>query len=584
VLPLLAILLIAAPAATPPQAPDRPAAPASHIRFVDRSDAAGITMKTVNGDPDRVYIIDTLGSGSAMFDYDLDGDLDIYIANGSLLEPFPPGQDPLAVLYRNDGGLKFTDVTSGSGLELAYWGFGVTAGDFDNDGDPDLYVTAWGPNHLFMNNGDGTFTDIAAAAGVDHDGWGTSTAFFDYDLDGLLDLFVVNYVDFDPAKIPAKNDPDSPCIFRGMNVECGPHGLTPSVDILYHNNGDGTFSDVSRKAGILSDEGYFGLGIVTVDLDGDGLQDALVANDSSPNNFYRNQGDGTFIDEGVMSGFAYSSDGREQAGMGIYSADLDEDGDLDMFVTNFSHDYSTLQINEGGGFLEDASLRLGLVEPTVRSLSWGAMLLDLDNDGDLDIFTANGHVYPEVDAADMGTSYRQRNQIFENLGNLQFREMMPSEDGENPVGLEHADLHRGVAGGDLDEDGDIDLFVTVQNGQPRLLINETTSQGGWLRVRLVGHASNRDAVGARVTVRGGGRSWVAERQGGGSYLSASDPALHFGLGGVKKVDEITIRWPSGTVQSVQPAGINRSILVEEPPAAASGGGERKPLSTMDDPS
>jgi enediyne biosynthesis protein E4 len=552
----------------------------SAIRYVDRTEGSGITIRTMNGDPTRKYIIETLGSGSALFDYDNDGDLDLFVVNGSALEPIPADQRPFQTLYRNDGKGHFTDVSAAAGVRDFFWGFGVAAGDYDNDGDIDLYVTAWGPNRLYRNNSDGTFTEVARESGVDDDRFGTSAAFLDYDGDGALDLFVANYVTFDPAKIPVRGDPNSPCNFRGLVVMCGPHGLPGAVDILYHNNGDGTFTDVTAAAGLYMGGTYYGLGVTASDIDGDGRIDILVANDSTPNHLYRNQGGGRFVDDAIMSGFAYSNDGREQAGMGIDTGDVDGDGDLDVFVTNFSHDYSTLRQNDGSGFLEDISVRVGLAEPTLRSLGWGTMLVDMDNDGDLDIFIANGHVYPEVDKADIGTTYLQRCQIFENLGNLTFRELIPSPDPTQDGGLGRKAVHRGVAGGDIDGDGDIDLLVTVMNDRPRLLVNESNG-GSWLTVRLVGRASNRDAVGARVTVRAGDRAWVSERRGGGSYLSASDPRVHFGFGGVNELTSLEVRWPSGRRQLVDHPPLNQFLTLVEPdaPESADDGAKSAPGKT-----
>jgi len=547
-------------------------APIPGIRFVERARSAGIQFETVNGNPARNYIIETLGSGAAMLDYDLDGDLDLYVVNGSRLDPSEPGKEPLPRLYRNDGKGLFADVTAASGLQAPFWGFGAATGDYDNDGDPDLYVTAWGPDHLYRNDG-GTFTDVSSQALVRDDRLGSSAAFVDYDNDGALDLFVANYVTFDPTKVPKKGDTGSPCNFRGLTVMCGPHGLQGAVDFLYHNNGDGTFSDVAAAAGLYMGGTYYGLGIVTGDFDGDGRVDILVANDSTPNHFYRNLGDGKFSDDALIAGFAYSNDGREQAGMGIDAADIDSDGDLDVFVTNFSHDYDTLRLNDGKGYLEDVSVRLGLVEPTIRTLGWGTLLFDIENDGDIDIFLANGHVYPEVEEADIGTEYRQRNQIFENLGGLKLAETFPVPGGS----LGNVDLHRSVAGGDIDGDGDIDLFVTVLNGQPELLVNES-ARGSWLGVRLVGRASNRDGVGARLVVRAGGRTWMAERAGGRSYLAASDPRVHFGLGAVRRIDSVDVVWPSGIKQSIVAPPMDAVLTIEEPerPAANSASAKTEP--------
>ncbi|MGH9868376.1 MAG: CRTAC1 family protein [Candidatus Polarisedimenticolia bacterium] len=547
------------------------------IEFVDRTVESGITLRTTNGHPDRSYIIDTLGSGVALLDYDTDGDMDLYFANGSSLE-IPAGSEPPGALYRNEGQGRFTDVTRQAGLDLPTWGFGATAGDFDNDGDPDLLVTAWGPDRLFRNEGDGTFRDVAAQAGVADPRWGTGAAFFDQDGDGLLDLYVANYVTFDAAKIPARGDPNSPCTFRGLTVMCGPHGLPGAVNALYRNNGDGTFTDISAQAGLFMEGTYYGLGVVTADIDGDGRQEILVANDSTPNHLYRNLGGGRFQDDAVMAGFAYANDGREQAGMGIAASDLDGDLDLDVLVTNFSHDYTNLRLNDGTGFLEDVSVRLGLAGATLAFLSWGTCMADLENDGDPDIVIANGHVYPEVDKADIGTTYAQRNQVFENMGDLVLRERTTRDAARDPLG--HLGVHRGLGAGDLDDDGDIDLVVTVLNGRPILLMNESTPEGGgrssWVKLRLAGRSSNRDGTGARVTLKAGGRTWMVEKTGGGSYLSSGDPRLHIGLGPAQIIDSLEIRWPSGARQTLSRVSVNQTMVIEEPDPQASARAPQQP--------
>jgi len=548
------VRLVAAALLALTAAPARSQEATPRIRFVNRATESGITIRTVNGSPERNYIIETLGGGAAFLDFDADGDLDLYVVNGTLLEPDPASPPATGVFYLNDGKGRFTDITRATGLGgRPFWGFGAATGDYDNDGDTDLYVTAWGPDHLFRNNGDATFTDVARDAGVDDDRLSTSAAFVDYDADGDLDLYVANYVTFDPATIPRKGDPNSPCTFRGLIVMCGPHGIPGAVDFLYRNNGDGTFTDVAAEAGLYTQEGYYGLGVVTTDVDLDGAVDILVANDSTPNHYYHNLGGGRFSDDALVAGFAYSNDGREQAGMGIDAADMDGDGDQDIFITNFSHDYSTLRINDGQGYLEDSSVRLGLFEPTVRTLAWGTVIFDFENDGDLDIFSANGHVYPEVDPADIGTTYRQQNLLLENRGSLVLREV--------PHDMT-ADLHRGTAAGDIDGDGDLDLLVTVMNAQPELLVNESP-YGSWMAVRLVGHTSNRDGVGARVIVTAGDRKWIAQRNGGGSYLSASDPRVRFGLGTVRAVDRIEVTWPSGLRQILTNPPLNKVIALRE---------------------
>ncbi len=538
------------------------AAPGTAIRLVDRATESGVAIRTTNGNPERRYIIETIGSGAALLDYDLDGDLDLYIVNGSRLEAMPQGEQPIAALYRNDGGGRFTDITTGSGLAIPFWGFGAAVGDYDNDGDPDLLVTAFGPDRLFRNNGDGTFTERGAAAGLDSNRWGASAAFFDADQDGLLDIYITNYITFDAASIPPKGDPNSPCRFRNLTVMCGPNGLPGAVDHFYHNNGDATFTDIAAEAGLFTDGKYYGLGVTTVDVDGDGRQDILVANDSTPNHYYRNLGGLKFEDEAMMSGFAYSGDGREQAGMGIDTGDVDANGTMDIFITNFSHDYATLRLNDGAGMLEDSSVRLGLAEPTIRTLGWGTVMVDLENDGDLDLFLANGHVYPEVDDADIGTSYLQPNQIFEQTAPLVFREVTAAQ----VPALGVRSRHRGLAAGDLNGDGKIDLTVTIMDGQPELLMNESAG-GSWIGLRLVGRASNRDAVGARVELRAGERVWVLERRGGGSYLSASSPVLLAGLGTVKALDSVAIRWPSGERQSLGALAPGSVHTVVEPAGA-----------------
>jgi len=545
-----------------PSLPHAQAPDARLPRFEEVGAASGLTGVTVAATPPWKYIIDNIGTGIALLDYDLDEDLDIFQVQSSALASFP-GPTPTDHLYRNDGRGRFQDVTAEAGVIAPGWGFGVAVGDYDNDGDPDLYVPSWGPNRLFRNDGNGTFREVGTEAGVDDRGWGASAAFFDYDGDGLLDLYVTKYLDFDLDKIPATGDPNHPCNFRGLQVVCGPRGLKPASDILYHNNGDGTFADVSADAGLALDRPYFGLGVVTGDIEGDGDPDIFVANDSSPNYLYRNDGRGHFAEDAVLSGVAYSGDGREQAGMGCDMGDPDGDGDLDIFVNNFSHDYSTLYINDGTGFFEDMSLNAGLVERTIRSLSWGTSFQDLDNDGDEDLFISNSHVYPEADEANIGSTFKQRCQVFLNDGMAFFTELPPAPGS----GLERAAAHRGAAFGDIDADGDVDVVVTRMFETPALFRNDLPPGRHWISIRLAGTRSNRDAVGARVWVVAGGKKRLLERKGGGSFESASDPKLHTGLGAVGRVDAVEIRWPSGATESHTGPPVDGTVTFVEPDAA-----------------
>ena len=479
-----------------------------------------------------------LGAGAAWLDYDRDGNLDLYLVNGSTHDR-GPGEGEPNQLYRGDGRGGFEDVTTRAGVGDRGWGYGVAIGDIDNDGDSDLYVTNYGPNVLYSNNGDGTFTDVTARAGVGDQTWGASAAFFDMEKDGDLDLYVGNYLACGPGKVPRRGE--SPlCQWKGIDVACGPKGLTPFQDVMYRNEGGGTFTDVTREAGMWLEEPRYALGVVTADFDNDGHLDVYVANDSMQNSLWKNNGDGTFTDIGVISMSAFDSHGDGQSGMGTASGDYDGDGWLDLVVTNFSHDLNTVYRNVSGKYFLDESSSVGLVV-TQMALSWGVDFQDFDLDGDLDLFTANGHIFPEVDDYDVSTRFRQVNHVLVNDGQGRFVE----SSAKAGPGLAVERSFRGAAFGDYDNDGDVDVLLTALDEPALLLENESVTEGHFLQVFLVGRRSNRDGVGARVTVVAGGRKQIRERTGGGSYLSANDPRLHFGLGQSERVERIEVRWPSG---------------------------------------
>ena len=516
--------------------------PGAAIRLVDVAEQAGLTLLNICGGLSKDYIIEVNGNGAAFFDYDNDGDVDLLIVNGSTLANIKRGGDEMVALFRNDGKGHFADITRASGLSARGWGMGTCIADYDNDGFQDVYVTAFGPNVLARNNGDGTFTDMTARAGVGDPRWSTNCAFGDYDRDGDLDLYVANYVAFSERTIP-KRGASPNCKYLGIDVMCGPRDLIGEPDALYRNNGDGTFTDVTRAAGIV-DPGHYGFGVIFSDLNDDGWPDIFVANDSVPNLLFRNNRNGTFSEIGLASGLALSADGKAQASMGVDAADYDGDGRLDVFVTNFSQDYNTLYQNSAGGFFSDVSYRAGVVTPALPYLGWGTAFADFDNDGLLDIFVANGHVYPEIDRSGRGTKYLQRKQLFRNQGNGRFRDVSDDVGG----GLLTEKSSRGAAFGDLDNDGDIDVVVINMNDRPTLLRNETQSGNGWITLKLVGTSNNRDAIGARVWLEGEGPAQVAEVRSGGSYLSHNDMRVHFGLGRRTNVPPLKVRWPDGRLE------------------------------------
>jgi len=517
-----------------------------------------------SGSPEKSTILDAPGSGVALLDYDNDGWLDIYLLNGSTAAAMKGKEaPPRAMLFHNNHDGTFTDVTDKAGVANERWGFGVVVADYDNDGWPDIYVANYGKNRLYHNNRDGTFTDVAEKAGVALGGWSTGPTWGDFDHDGLLDLFVPGYVkhDLDRPVIAGKNGiPEGACQYRGVNVFCGPVGFPGESDHLFHNNGDGTFTDVSVKAGVADREGRYGFASAFVDLDDDGWLDLVVANDSTPNYLYRNRHDGTFEDVSYFSGFAVNDEGRAQASMGIGVGDYNRDGKLDLFVTTFSDDYKTLYRNDGGANFTDVSFRAGLGTPTIPFLAWGCGFLDFDNDGLLDIFIANGHVYPVADRAEWGTTWAERPQLFRNLDGAKFQEV-PSATGS---GLAVVIPARGAAFGDLFNDGHIDVVLNNLDAPPTLLRNVVKGENHWLALKLVGGPrSPRDAIGAKVFLTRGGIRQRADVFSGGSYASSSDPRVHFGLGADGKVDKLEIHWPSGVREEISVPGIDRILTVVE---------------------
>jgi len=533
--------------------------------FVDVAGAAGLNAKTIYGGEHRnKYLLETTGCGVAFYDYDNDGWLDIFLVNGWRLEGFPKGEEPTSHLFHNNRDGTFTDVTEKAGLVHHGWGQGVAIGDYDNDGFDDLFVTYFGKNVLYHNNGDGTFTDVTARAGVGGSGkrWNTGCAFVDYDRDGKLDLFVANYIDLDLATAPL---PESgPCLYKGVVVACGPPGLAGGKNILYHNNGDGTFSDVSQSSGILNGNGTYGLGVLTADFDNDGWPDIYVANDSAPSALYRNQKNGKFEDIAVEAGCALSSDGKPQAGMGVSAADYDLDGNLDILKTNFAGDTPSLYRGVGGANFEDATFPAGLGAHT-QYLGWGCGFIDFDNDGWADILISNGHVYPEVEQLKTEAGYAQHKLLYRNLRNGRFEEVTEKAG----PGINAPAAARGCAFGDFDNDGDIDVVVNTVNGLPQLLRSDSNSENSWIKVKLAGTKSNRSGIGARVTcvstIPGESRPHrqIDEVRSGGSYLSQNDLRLHFGLGKATQADLLEIRWPSGQVDSLKNLAANQLIVVKE---------------------
>ena len=518
--------------------------------FVDVASKAGITVRNVNGGVDsKRYIIEATGSGVAIIDYDRDGWPDIFLVNGTTLpnDPANPKEKPTSHLFHNNHDGTFTDVTARAGLISTAWGQGACVGDYDNDGFDDLYVTGYGKNRLFHNQGNGTFKEVAEQAGVAGTGkeWGTGCAFVDYDRDGKLDLVVANYVHFDLATTPKPGAGPS-CMWKGVPVMCGPRGLPSAPNVIYHNIGGGRFEDVSKSSGFERTNGHYCFSVTTLDYNDDGWPDIYVACDSTPSILYRNNHDGTFTDVAADSGAAYNEDGREQAGMGSASADYDGDGHLDIFKTNFSDDTSTLYRSNGDGTFTDETHAAGLAINT-DALGWGTMFADVDNDGWPDLLVVNGHVYPEVDSAKLGSFYREPRYLYYNLGSARGTGPVKFKDITKASGPALADHRssRGLATADLFNDGRIEAVINNLSDDPMLLVNLARNQNHWLGLHLIGTTSNRDAIGARVTLHSATRLWVDEIRSGSSYNSSSDLRLHFGLGNETQLKDIQVRWPNG---------------------------------------
>jgi enediyne biosynthesis protein E4 len=537
--------------------------------FVDVTRAAGIDFRLTCGSPEKLSILETQCGGAAAFDYDNDGWMDILLVDGSTLEDYRAGKCHPPRLYHNNHDGTFTDVSAKSGLNFCGWGYGVAIGDFDNDGWEDVYITGFHGSALYHNNHDGTFTDVTAKAGVANaDSWGTSAAFGDYDNDGNLDLYVANYVDLDINHLPKFGDGPF-CQYRGIPVNCGPRGLKGGRDRLYHNNGDGTFTDVTEKLGI-DTESYYGLGVMWLDYDKDGCLDLYVSNDSSPSLLYHNNCKGGFAEVGAEAGVAYSSDGQEQAGMGIDSADYDRDGWPDIVKTNFSDDSDNLYHNDHNGEFTDVAGAAGIGGVSSPYLGFGAKFLDYDNDGWPDIFIANGHVDPQVEGQSFGVGYAERPFLFHNLsadkslsGDKSKVGKFEEVGGRSGGSLAKKYVGRAALSADFWNRGRQDLLMTNLEGAPVLLKNEVPAVGHWFRVKTVGTKSNRDGFGARVEITAEGSTRYAEVRAGSSFESSSDPRVHFGLGAATRVDAIVVRWPSGQVDRMGPEAADEEIVVRE---------------------
>ena len=544
------------------------------VEFVSVAREAGLKTKTLYGSENRnKYLLETTGCGAAFYDYDHDGWLDIFLVNGTRFESkWTAANAPVSRLYKNNRDGTFTDVTVEAGIGRTGWGAGCCVGDFDNDGLDDLFVTYWGDCSLWKNLGNGKFVDVAAKAGVTtrtksglkrHN---TGCAFLDYNKDGLLDLFVANYIDFDPKTAPL---PESgPCKYKNILVACGPPGLRGGKNILFRNKGDGTFADVSESAGMLKTAGTYGLGVIVSDFDNDGWPDIYVANDSTSSALYKNNHDGTFSEVAIESGVAYSPDGKPQAGMGVSVADYNCDGQFDIIKTNFAGDTSSLYRGVGGGVFEDQTFQAGLGRVT-RFLGWGASFIDFDNDGWADILLCNGHVYPEVGETAAESGYKQRKVAYRNLRNGKFQEV--SE--QLGAGILEKVTGRGMAIGDFDNDGDLDVLVNCINDYPQLLRCDSKQKNNWIKIKVTGVKSNRSGIGARVicitTVGEAEHRQMDEVRSGGSYISQSDLRVHFGLGQANEAS-IEVHWPSGVIDTLPKLAVNRILTVVE------GKGEKQP--------
>ncbi len=536
------------------------------VIFKDIAEAAGLTSwHHTMGTPQKTYILETTGSGVGLLDYDNDGWLDIYLVNGSTFEALKgEAPSPHAALFHNNHDGTFTNVAEKAGVTNDRWGFGVAIGDYDNDGWPDIFVSNYGSNRLYHNNHDGTFTDVGEKAGVTLGNWSTGATFGDYDNDGRLDLFVPGYVHMDTNHLPVPGSAVvgyANCQFRGVKTMCGPRGLVGEPDHLFHNNGDGTFTDVSEKAGVADNLRYYGFTAVFVNMDNHGRQDLLVTNDSSPNYLYRNKGDGTFEDESFLSGFALNQQGRDQAGMGLAVGDYRNNGLLDLYTGTFSDDYKPLFRNEGDMNFSEITPEMGMAEPTYPFLTWATEFIDYDNDGWKDLFLVNGHVYPQADHNNWGTSFKQRPLLFHNVNHGEKFELMPPVLGS---GLASVIAGRGAAFGDIFNDGKIDVVINNMDGVPSLMRNVSDDGNHWVALRLIGAGKTpKDAVGTTVYLTAGGVRQRNDVLSGGSYESSNDQRLHFGIGLNQKVEDVEIHWTDGTVEHVALPAIDRFFAIEQ---------------------
>ena len=522
---------------------------AGGIRFTEVTTQLGIQFRHTNGESGQKYFIEPIGSGVALFDFDNDDDLDLYLVNGSNLPGRTAPTLPTNRLYRNDGD-TFTDVTVEASVGDTGYGLGCCVGDYNNDGFTDLYVTNYGTNVLYRNNGDGTFTDITEFAGVGGNQFSSGCAFVDLDADGYLDLYVVNYVQFNPETNPK-------CTRQGVRTYCTPEALQGATDILYYNNGDGTFTDITAKSGISGANGK-GLGVVCGDIDNDGDMDIFVANDTTPNFLYRNDSDTTIkmTENALFAGVALSEEGRAYSGMGVNLGDFDNDGYLDIVITNFQDQTNSLYHNAQNGFFNEVSFARGIGERSLRYLAWGVDFVDFNNDGWLDLFVANGHLDDNVAEVDPIGTYAQPNQLFLSNRGLNFSE-------QPDAAIAGQKVSRGTAFGDIDNDGDIDIVVSNLKDAPTVLRNDSDSTARWLRVKLIGTHCNRDAIGTRVTVVSGDLTQIREVKSGSGYISQNDLRLHFGLADATQVDTLTVRWLCGSVQTLQNVETNQVLVISE---------------------
>jgi hypothetical protein len=543
-------------------------------QFDDISRQAGLTVSHIST-LEQHYIIESMSGGIALFDCDDDGKLDIAAINGSTVDRYRAGGDPLVTLYHQVADLKFSNITQSAGLMRKGWGMGIAVADFDNDGKLDLYVTGFGGSALYRGLGSCKFDDVTDRAGVGGGGFMTGAAWGDYDRDGYVDLFVARYVHLDINKLPEFGSNEKFCRFKGILVQCGPWGMEGESDFLFHNRGDGTFEEVSRKAGMDDARHRYGLGAVWGDYDNDGWPDLYVANDAGPNFLYHSLHDGTFEEIGLLTGVALSDDGQELGSMGVDFGDYDHDGRLDIFVTNFTEQVDNLYRNLGNQSFTDVGWASKTGQPSYPYIKWGTGFVDFDNDGWLDIFVANGHVYPQVDAISGGAKYREPMQLFRNLRDGRF------EDISTASGLAEMPLasRRGAAFGDINNDGAIDMVVLNVGEPPTLLINRLENGNHRVLFKLIGTKSNRAAIGARVTITAGKLTSFSEVKAGSSYLSQNDLRVHFGLGAEKKMDTVEVRWPNGKTEALKDVAADAIYTIIE----GQGIKETKPLPQVKEP-